>query len=144
MARLKRGVSIAQARTAMSAIADRLAKANPKLDEGWHTAVFSFQVEDSGPDVQRALYVLMAAVGFLLLIACANLANLTLARATLRAREIAIRLALGATRGRIVGQLVAEALVVSLAGAAVGLLLAHWSLQLIVGFHADGIQRPEL
>ncbi|HEY1220113.1 MAG: ABC transporter permease [Bryobacteraceae bacterium] len=144
IARLKPGVSLDRARAEMAGIAGRLAKTDPKLNEGMSTSVFPFAVEETDPVLHRALYVLMAAVGFLLLIACANLANLTLARAALRSREIAVRLALGATRARIVSQLVTESLLVSLAGAGVGLLLAHWSLRLMLSLHPDSIQRPEL
>ncbi|MGB7762342.1 MAG: ABC transporter permease [Bryobacteraceae bacterium] len=143
-ARLKPGVSLDQARAEMAGIAGRLAKDDPKLNEGMSSSVFPFAVEETDPVLHRALYVLMAAVGFLLLIACANLANLTLARAALRSREIAVRLALGATRARIVSQLVTESLLVSLAGAAAGLLLAHWSLRLMLALKPDSIQRPEL
>jgi len=142
-ARLKPGVSLAQARAEMSGIAARLALAE-KSDEGVGASVFPFSVEDTDPKLHRALYVLMAAVGFLLLIACANLANLTLARAAARTREIAVRLALGATRGRIVSLLVTESLMVSLAGAAAGLLLARWALQFMLKLKPEDIQRPEL
>jgi putative ABC transport system permease protein len=143
-ARLKPGVSLERARAELESIAQRLAQSDPDLDKGWHVAAFPFSVEDSNPKVHRALYVLMGAVGFLLLIACANLANLTLARVALRAREIAVRLALGATRSRIIGALAGEALVVSLAGAALGLLLAHWAIQLMLALKPQDIQRPEL
>ena len=143
LARLKGGVTLQQARREMEAIAGGLAKSDPGIDEGWHTAVFPFSVEDIDPDVRRALFVLMTAVGFLLLIACANLANLTLARGALRSREVAVRLALGATRSRIVAQLVTESLVVSLIGAAAGLLLAHWGVRGMLALEPDGIQRPE-
>lgn len=143
-ARLKSGVSLAQARTEMAGIAQRLEKTDPKLDQGWRTNVFPFQVEDTAPQLHRALYVLLGAVGFLLLIACANLANLTLARSTLRAREIAVRLALGATRTRIVSQLVAESFLVSIAGALSGLLLGHWCIRLMLALQPPDIQRPEL
>jgi putative ABC transport system permease protein len=144
MARLRPGVSLAQSRTEMAAIAQRLGQSDKKLDEGWTVAVFPFEVEDTSPTLHRALYVLLAAVAFLLLIACANLANLTLARATLRSREIAVRLALGATRTRVMAQLVSESFVVSLLGAAAGLLLAHWCIKLMLALEPPDIQRPEL
>ncbi len=143
-ARLKPGVTLAQARTEMAGIAKRLEQSDKAFNEGWQTAVFPFSVEDSNREVHLALYVLMGAVGFLLLIACANLANLTLARAALRSREIAVRLALGATRGRIVSQLASEALLVSLAGAALGLLLASWAVRLMLALKPQDIQRPGL
>ena len=144
MARLKSGVSLAQSRTEMAAIAQRLGQSDKKLDEGWTVAVFPIEVEDTSPTLHRALYVLLAAVAFLLLIACANLANLTLARATLRSREIAVRLALGATRTRVMAQLVSESFVVSFLGAAAGLLLAHWCIKLMLALEPPDIQRPEL
>jgi putative ABC transport system permease protein len=127
----------------MDGIAREMQKSDPKNHEGWFTAVYPFSVEDTSPTVHRAIYVLMGAVAFLLLIACANLANLTLARAAMRSREMAVRLALGATRGRIVAQLITESLVVSLAGAALGLLLAQWSVHLMLKLKPEDIQRPE-
>ena len=144
IARLKPDISLEQARTEMSGIAKRMSITYPNGNQGVSALVFPFEVEDRDPTLQRALYVLLAAVAFLLLIACVNLANLTLARATLRSREVAVRLALGATRARVVGQLVAESLVVSLAGAVFGLLLAHWSVQLMLALKPDDIRRPEL
>jgi putative ABC transport system permease protein len=143
-ARLAPGVSLAQARTQMSAIEHRLAEKNSKYARDWTASVFPFAVEDTSPTLHRALYVLLAAVGMLLLIACANLANLTLARATLRSREISIRLALGATRARIIRQLIVESLLVSLAGAIAGLVLAHWCVQGMLALNPPDIQRPEL
>ena len=143
-ARLKPGVTLAAARAEMAAIAQRLQNSEGEFDEGWQTAVFPCSVEDSNPGVHRALYVLMGAVAFLLLIACANLANLQMARVSLRSREMAVRLALGATRARLVAQLATEAMVLSLAGAALGLLLARWAVRLMVAFKPEDIQRPEL
>lgn len=143
-ARLKPGISLAQARTEMTGIAKRLEQSDPEHNKGWTVAVFPFAVEDAAPTLHRALYVLLATVAFLLLIACANLANLTLARATKRSREFAVRLALGATRPRIIAQLVSESFVVSIAGALAGLLLAHWCIKLMLAFKPPDIQRPEL
>jgi putative ABC transport system permease protein len=143
-ARLRRGAALAQARTEMTAIEQRLAELNPRHNKGYTASVFPFDVEDTSPTLHRALYVLLTAVGILLLIACANLANLTLARATLRTREIAIRLVLGATRGRVIRQLIAESLLVSMAGATAGLVLAHWCVQAMLALKPPDIQRPEL
>jgi len=143
-ARLKPGVTLEQARAEMSGIAGELAKSDPKLDEGWSVGISSFEAEDTSPTLRRALYVLQAAVLFLLLIACANLANLTLVRASLRGREMAIRLALGAGRARVAAHLLAESLWISGAGAILGLVFAHWSIRLILALKPPDIQRPEL
>jgi putative ABC transport system permease protein len=143
-ARLKRGTSLSQARAEMSVVGERLAKADPELNKPWTMSVFPFAVEDAAPTLHRALWVLLATVGFLLLIACANLANLTLARATQRSREIAVRLALGATRSRIVRQLLYESLLISFAGALMGLLLGNWCIRLVLALKPPDIQRPEL
>jgi putative ABC transport system permease protein len=143
-ARLKAGITLAQARAEMATIAAQLAKSNPRLDEGWSAAVSTFESEDTSPKLHRALYVLLAAVGSLLLIACANLANLTLVRATLRSRETAIRLALGAGRARVVAHVLTECLLISGAGAALGLAFAQASLKLILTLKPPDIQRPEL
>lgn len=143
-ARLKPGVTVGQARAEMAQIAKRLEGSEGEFDKGWQTAIYPFTVEDAKPQVHVALFVLAGAVGFLLLIGCANLANLTLARASLRGREVAIRLALGASRARVIRHLAMEALVVSLAGAAAGLLLAYWALRLMLALKPDDIQRPEL
>ena len=114
------------------------------MNKPWTAVVFPFEVEDASPTLHRALYVLLATVGFLLLIACANLANLALARAAQRSREIAVRLALGASRARIIRQLLAESFLISLTGAFAGLLLGHWCIQLILALKPPDIQRPEL
>ncbi|HLJ46009.1 MAG TPA: ABC transporter permease [Bryobacteraceae bacterium] len=144
VARLKPGVSLAQARTEMNAIAQRLGKTYKDMDDGWTTNIFPFSVEDTSPTLHRALFVLMAAVAFLLLIACANLANLTLVRASLRSREMAIRLALGANRARVVALSLAESLLISATGAVLGLILAQWCITLILALKPPDIQRPEM
>jgi predicted permease len=147
VARLRPSVSLGQARTEMSGIAQRLERGE-KTDAEFYklgsTSIFPFSVEATDPSLNRALYLLLAAVAFLLLIACANLGNLTLARTTLRSREIMMRLALGATRGRIVAQLLSESLLVGLAGAACGVLLARWSIRLIAALKPPDIEHPEL
>ncbi|MDE3165743.1 MAG: ABC transporter permease, partial [Acidobacteriota bacterium] len=144
IAQLKPGATLAQARSQMDAIAQRLQKADAEFDEGWMTSVYSLRTEDTNPKVHRALYVLMGATFFLLLIACANLANLAMARATLRARELAVRLALGAPRRRLVSQLIAEPLLLSAGGAALGLAVAWWGTKLIAAYKPEDVMRPEL
>jgi putative ABC transport system permease protein len=143
MARLKPGVTLAAARTEMAGISERLAKANPKLNEGWTSSVFPFSTEDTSPALHRALYALLGAVAFVLLLACANLANLTLARATHRTRDVAVRLALGAERRHVITHLLAESILIAMAGAAVGLLLAHWGIRAMLWLQPAEIQRTE-
>jgi putative ABC transport system permease protein len=144
VAKLKPGVTLTQARSEMSRISEGLAQADPQLNAGSSSAVYTFEVEDTAPTLHRALYVLLAAVVFLLLIACANLANLTLARSSERSRDVAVRLALGATRPQIVRQLLLESLILSVIGAAAGLLLAYWAIRGMLALEPVEFQRPEL
>ena len=131
-ARLKSGVSEAQAQAEMTTLAGRLAASHPETNKGWGASVKSLQeysIEDA--NVRTALVFLMATVGFVLLIACANLANLLLARNSGRRREFAIRTALGAGRARLARHLLSECLLLSLAGGSLGLLFAYFGAQLI-------------
>ncbi len=124
-AMLKPGVTIEQARTQMDAIAQRLAHDYPKSNRRLGVAIDAISTTLVSKDLRQSLYLLMAAAGMVLLIGCANLANLTLARGVAREREVAIRAALGAGRGRLVRQFLTESLLLSSLGGALGLLLAY-------------------
>ena len=131
VARLKRGVSFEQAQAEMSAIAARIAELYPAVKKDWGATVDRFLDRIVGPQMRLSLTVLMYAVAAVLLIGCANLANLLMARATLRSREIALRIALGAGRRRIIRLLLTESLLLSGCGAIVGIALGLGLLQWI-------------
>jgi putative ABC transport system permease protein len=141
IAGMRPGVTQAQVRAEMDALGDRLERADPILNRGWRPSVFSLRDELAGP-VEQPLEVLMGAVAFLLLMACVNVANLLLARGSARRREIAIRMAMGAGRGRIALQLFSESLLLSLAGGALGLLLAWGAIALVA--HLGPVSMPRL
>ncbi len=124
--RMKPGVTLEQAKADLQAIARNLAVAYPDANRGTTANVLLLKQDIVGR-IQPYLLALLAAVGFVLLIACVNVANLLLARSTGRAREFAIRAALGAGQGRVIRQLLTESVLLALAGGALGLLLASWS-----------------
>lgn len=125
--RLKDGVSMAQAQQDMARVHAELTRRFPAFNTGWTANVVPLREQLTG-EVRPALWVMLGAVGFVLLIACANVGNLVLARATARQRELAVRAALGAGRGRLIRQMLAESVLLSLVGATAGLVLAWWAM----------------
>jgi putative ABC transport system permease protein len=138
--RLKPGVMLPAAQAEMSAIASRLAQQYPDKIAG-HGIKLELLSDVVVGDIGTALFVLLGAVGFVLLIACANVANLQMVRAGARQKEIAIRTALGATRTRIVRQLLTESILLAFAGGAAGLALAVWGVDALISLSTDAIPR---
>jgi putative ABC transport system permease protein len=142
IARLKPGVTLQEARAQMNSVQARLKQDHPGDVIGSEVAVVPLLEQAVGRNMHTALYVLWGVVAAVLAIACANLANLMLARAATRQKEIAIRLALGAKRWRIIRQLLAESILLALLGCALGSVLARWGLQLFVS--ARPLDMPRL
>jgi putative ABC transport system permease protein len=141
VARLKPDVSIRQASAEMTAISRRMGEQYPETNRGWDAQVVPIKYFVTGDLTYRYTVMLMAAVMFVLLIACANVANLQFARGAARQKEFAVRTALGARRWRVVRQLLTESIALSLVGAAAGLALAEWGVDLILHYMPADIAR---
>src|SRR5450432_25605 len=138
--RLRAGTTEDRARAEIETIGSRLEQASPALNQGWRPSLYGLESELTGT-VRQALWVLLGAVGFLLLMACVNVANLLLAQGANRRKEIAVRTALGAGRGRIVTQLLSESLILALGGGILGMLLAGAGVGLVARLGQAGIPR---
>jgi putative ABC transport system permease protein len=138
VARLKQGVSLARAQSQMDSISLDLAKQFPESDRGWGVQLVGLRNQFFG-SIWPALLVLLGTVGFVLLIACANVANLLLGRAARRRRELAIRFTMGASRARIARQLLTETMILAVAGGSAGALLAFWGTDLLLALSPKGL-----
>ena len=141
VARLKPGVSVAQASAEMHTITSRQAEAFPDIYNGWKLSVMTISEFAAGDLTRQFTFLLLGAVAFVLLIACADVANVQFARVTGRHKELAVRTAMGASRSRIIRQLLTESVLLALAGSALGLVFAQWWLYLIVNHMPPEVAR---
>ncbi len=140
IARLKPGVTLAQAKAELATISDHLAQQYPQDNKGWGATAVPLR-DDLVGDVRPALLILLGAVALVLLIACANVANLLLAKMLSRRKEVAIRSALGASRHRLLQQVLAETWILAIAGGALGLMFAHYGTAFMVRFVGNRLPR---
>jgi predicted permease len=140
IARLKPGVTLEQAKAELATISDRLAQQYPKDDKGWGATAVPVR-DDLVVDVRPALLILLGAVALVLLIACANVANLVLVKMLSRRKEVAIRSALGASRRRLLQQVLAETVILAVCGGAFGLVFAHYGTMFMVKFAGGQLPR---
>ena len=143
VARLKSGVTMTQAQQDMERVAAYTAQVRPDYNSGWG-AIVNPMLKDVTSDVRRPLFVLFSAVGFVLLIACANVANLMLMRGVRRSREIAVRTTLGAARARVVRQLFVESLMLASAGTIGGIAIANWGLRALLALIPEASHLPRM
>ena len=141
---LKPGITVEHARAEMQAISARLAADHPEMNKGWGVVVEPYAAIIVGKELQQSLYLLLATVGMVLLIACVNLANVMLARGLARGREVAIRAALGAGRRRLIQQFLTESVLLSLSGGVLGLVVAYTVTAILKAAFLGHLLNPSL